>query len=126
MKDKYPDILYVDDERNNLDAFKASFRRDFIITLAVSAEDGMEILKNFPKIPIVISDQRMPKTNGSEFLKEVSLRFPDSIRILITGYADLESTIEAINKGKIFYYISKPINPEDVRLILKKAERANS
>ncbi len=121
MEEQYIDILYVDDEQNNLDAFKASFRRDFKISLALSAAEGMEILKNLPNIPIVISDQRMPKTTGSEFLEEVSHRFPDSIRILITGYADLESTIEAINKGKIFYYISKPINPEEVKLILKKA-----
>lgn len=121
MEENSFDILYVDDEQNNLDGFKASFRRDFKIILAISADDGMKILNDNPKIPIIISDQRMPKVTGSEFLEEVSFEYPDSIRILITGYADLESTIEAINKGKIFYYISKPINPEEVKLILKKA-----
>jgi YesN/AraC family two-component response regulator len=121
MEEQRFDILYVDDEQNNLDGFKASFRRDFKIILASTATQGMKVLNDFPEIPIIISDQRMPKTTGSEFLEKVSHRFPDSIRILITGYADLESTIEAINKGKIFYYISKPINPDEVKLILKKA-----
>ena len=121
MKEHNIEILYVDDEQNNLDAFKASFRRDFKIILAISAQEGLNILNENPEIPIIISDQRMPKTTGSEFLEIVSQKYPDSIRILITGYADLESTIEAINKGKIFYYISKPINPDEVKLILNKA-----
>lgn len=121
MEEREIDILYVDDEQNNLDAFKASFRRDFEIILAISAAEGLKILSDYPEIPIIISDQKMPKTTGSEFFEEVSHRFPDSIRILITGYAELESTIEAINKGKIFYYISKPINPDEVKLILNKA-----
>ena len=121
MKENNFDILYVDDEQNNLDAFKASFRRDFKISLAISAAEGLKTLNDYPDIPIIISDQRMPKTTGSEFFEEVSEQYPDSIRILITGYADLESTIEAINKGKIFYYISKPINPDEVKLILNKA-----
>src|SRR5210317_639446 len=102
MEENNFDILYVDDEQNNLDAFKASFRRDFKISLAISAEEGLKILNDYPEIPIIISDQRMPKITGSEFFEEVSQQFPDSLRILITGYADLESTIEAINKGKIF------------------------
>ena len=121
MEENNFDILYVDDEQNNLDAFKASFRRDFKISLAISAEEGLKILNDYPEIPIIISDQRMPKITGSEFFEEVSQQFPDSLRILITGYTDLESTIEAINKGKIFYYISKPINPAEVKLILNKA-----
>ncbi|MGD9327367.1 MAG: histidine kinase [Cyclobacteriaceae bacterium] len=121
MEENNYDILYVDDEQNNLDAFKASFRREFKIVLAISAEEGLKILSDYPKIPIIISDQRMPGTTGSEFFEEVSQHFPDSIRILITGYADLESTIEAINKGKIFYYISKPINPDEVKIILNKS-----
>jgi len=115
------DILYVDDEQNNLDGFKASFRRDFKIILAINALDGLEILRDHPEIPIIISDQRMPKTSGSEFLEQVAQKFPDTIRILITGYTDLESTIEAINKGKIYYYIAKPVNHDEVKIILQKA-----
>jgi sensor histidine kinase YesM len=115
------DILYIDDEENNLDGFKAAFRRIFKIALAISAKEGMSILIKHPDIPLVLSDQRMPQMTGVEFFKEISQKYPDAIRILITGYADLEATIEAINQGKIFYYISKPINPDEVKIILQRA-----
>jgi len=121
MEDTNYDILYVDDEQNNLNGFKAAFRRDYKIELAISAPEGLSILSENPNIPLIISDQRMPQITGSEFFKIVSEKYPDSIRILITGYADLEATVEAINQGKIFYYISKPINPDEVSLILQKA-----
>jgi CheY-like chemotaxis protein len=121
MKKSNYDILYVDDEQNNLEGFKAAFRRDYKIALAVSAMEGLEVLNKNPDTPIIISDQRMPQITGAEFFKEICNEFPDSIRILITGYTDLEATIEAINKGKIFYYISKPIFPPDVKIILQKA-----
>jgi len=115
------DILYVDDEKHNLEGFKALFRRDYSIQLALSAEAGLDILKNHPKIPIILSDQRMPHKTGSVFFEEISKSHPNSIRILITGYADLNATIDAINKGKIFHYISKPINYLEVKGIIEKA-----
>jgi len=121
MKTTKYDILYVDDEQNNLEGFKAAFRRDYKISLALTAMEGLEILEKNYDIPIIISDQRMPQITGAEFFKEICSEYPDSIRILITGYTDLEATIEAINKGKIFYYISKPIYPPDVKIILQKA-----
>jgi len=121
MKASNYDILYVDDEQNNLEGFKAAFRRDYRIALAQTASEGLEILSEHPNIPIIISDQRMPQITGAEFFSEVSIEYPDSIRILITGYTDLEATIEAINKGKIFYYIAKPIYPPDVTIILQKS-----
>lgn len=115
------DILYVDDEKNNLDGFKAAFRRNYDIALAQNAEEALSILSENPNIPIILSDQRMPKITGAELFRTVADQYPDSVRILITGYADLEATIQAINEGKIFYYIPKPINPPEVGLILKKA-----
>ena len=121
MAESTYDILYVDDEKNNLEGFKALFRRDYSIQLAISAEAGKDILKNHSKIPVVISDQRMPHKTGSEFFEEISLSHPNSIRILITGYADLNATIDAINKGQIFYYVAKPINYLEVKGILQKA-----
>ncbi len=121
MTESTCDILYVDDEKNNLEGFKALFRRDYSIQLALSADAGVDILKNHSKIPVVVSDQRMPHKTGSEFFEEISESYPNSIRILITGYADLIATIDAINKGKIFYYIAKPINYLEVKGILQKA-----
>jgi CheY-like chemotaxis protein len=121
MKASNYDILYVDDEQNNLEGFKAAFRRDYRIALALSAMEGLEILAKNEDIPIILSDQRMPQITGAEFFKEICNEYPDSIRILITGYTDLEATIEAINDGKIFYYIAKPIYPPDVKIILQKA-----
>ena len=121
MDSEPADILYVDDEINNLEVFKATFRRDFKIETALSAELALQYLDKNPIPPVILSDQRMPRMNGSEFLKIISEKYPDSIRMLITAYADLDATIQAINQGKIYHYIEKPFNPEDVKILLQKA-----
>lgn len=100
-------VLYIDDEEENLLAFKAGFRRQYQIFTATSAARGLSIL-NENKIHVIIADQRMPQSTGVEFFDIVRKVHPNPIRILLTGYADVEVVIDAINKGQIFRYIKKP------------------
>ncbi|MES2829943.1 MAG: response regulator [Bacteroidota bacterium] len=113
-------ILYVDDEVHNLTAFKASFRRTFNVFTAESAKEGVAILKS-ETIDIIISDQRMPVTTGIEFLESIIPEYPDPIRILLTGYADINAVIDAINKGQVYLYITKPWQDEELRQSIEKA-----
>jgi len=89
-------ILYVDDEPNNLIGFKSVFRRHFKIHTATSGAEGLDIMANNP-VHLVISDQRMPKMTGTQFLKQVADNYPDVMRIILTGYSDYEATLSAIN-----------------------------
>lgn len=113
-------ILYVDDELHNLTAFKASFRRLFNIFTAESAAEGRKILEQ-QDIQVIITDQRMPVTTGIEFLESIIPLHPDPIRILLTGYADINAVIDAINKGKVYRYIQKPWMEDDLRINIEKA-----
>jgi response regulator RpfG family c-di-GMP phosphodiesterase len=113
-------VLYVDDEINNLQSFKAAFRRDFLIYTAASAKEGMKILNVVP-IQIIITDQRMPEMSGVEFLEQIIPIYPDPIRILLTGYSDIQAVIDAINKGQVYHYITKPWDEEQLRNIIKKS-----
>lgn len=135
-------VLYVDDEQNNLIAFKAAFRRDFKVFTAESADKARPIVKE-NELDVIITDQRMPKETGVEFLVSILDDYPDPIRILLTGYSDIEAVIDAINKGQIYRYITKPWNEEDLRntivnaaevhrlrkqnaVLLQKLEKANN
>jgi two-component system, sensor histidine kinase and response regulator len=100
-------ILYVDDEEQNLVSFRANFRKEYEVFTAISADEALVTL-NDHLIPIIISDQRMPKTTGVEFLEKTVKLYPDCIRLLITAQADIELVIEAINRGQISKYIQKP------------------
>jgi len=113
-------ILYVDDELHNLNAFKASFRRVFNVFTAESAKEALEILKS-ETVHIIVSDQRMPVMTGVEFLQSIIPEYPDSIRILLTGYADISAVIDAINKGQVYLYITKPWQEDELRMNLEKA-----
>ncbi|MEI6508439.1 MAG: response regulator [Bacteroidota bacterium] len=108
MADKMINILYIDDEFHNLQSFKATFRLKYKIHIAISGEEAKEILDNNPNIEIIITDQRMPNMTGVEFLESIIEKHPNPIRMLLTGYADLNAVIDAVNKGKIFHYMSKP------------------
>lgn len=113
-------VLYVDDEEGNLMAFRASFRRDFDVRTASSAQEGLALLEESAP-HVVISDQRMPMMSGAEFLAEVRQRHPRCIRIMLTGYSDIEAVIEAVNKGGIHAYITKPWDPIDLKLRIEQA-----
>lgn len=113
-------ILYIDDEIHNLNAFRASFRRLYTVFTAESAEGAVKILSE-NDIHIIISDQRMPRITGIEFFESILEKYPEPIRILLTGYADINAVIDAINKGQVYKYFSKPWNEEELRHNIEKA-----
>lgn len=115
-----PRILYVDDEPNNLTGFKATFRRDYKVTTAQSAREAMDILKE-QEFEVIISDERMPDITGVEFFKAILDDYPQPVRMLLTGYADIESVIKAINDGQVYRYISKPWDENDMRMTIGNA-----
>jgi response regulator RpfG family c-di-GMP phosphodiesterase len=114
-------VLFVDDEANILQACRRTLRRmDFDVVTASSAAEGLEAL-NRDEFAAVVSDQRMPEVTGTEFLEEVRLRTPDAVRIILTGYADLYAAVDAINRGRVFRFVSKPWNDEDLRAVVAEA-----
>lgn len=114
-------VLCVDDEANILSALRRLFRPcGYVVTVAASGEEGLVILDQAP-FDLVISDMRMPGMSGAQFLEEVSTRWPDTMRLLLTGYADIDSTIDAVNKGRIFHYVSKPWDDKALLLIVRHA-----
>lgn len=113
-------VLYVDDEVNNLNSFKATFRRNFNITTAESADEAMKILEK-ETIHVILSDQRMPKMTGIEFFESMQTIYPNPIRILITGYTDINAVIDAINRGQVYKYLTKPWIEDDVKIFVEKA-----
>lgn len=114
-------LLFVDDEPNILSALKRLFRpQGYQIFTAESGALGLEIIAQ-NKIDLVISDMRMPEMNGAQFLEKVRLASPDTIRILLTGFADISSTVDAINKGQIYRYISKPWEDNDISISVRHA-----
>jgi len=116
-----PVVLCIDDEKNILLALKRLFRPlGYKVLIAESGKEGIQTLEN-NNIDIVVSDMRMPHMSGAEVLQQVAERWPDTGRILLTGYADLDSTIAAINKGQIHQYISKPWEDSEIKLVVKGA-----
>lgn len=113
-------ILYVDDEENNLLSFKATFRLKYNVTIVSSGADAMKLMETKP-IEIIISDQRMPNMTGVEFLEKVLEMYPNPMRLLLTGYADMNAVIDAVNKGKIFHYLTKPWNEEELDFTINRA-----
>lgn len=120
MEGKNINVLYIDDELDNLTSFRATFRRNFNITTADSADAAMPILEK-ETIHVILSDQRMPKMTGIEFFEKIQSLYPDPIRILITGYTDINAVIDAINRGQVYKYLSKPWIEDDVKIFVEKA-----
>lgn len=116
-------ILYIDDEPNNLISFKAAFRLDYTIYLANNAEEAFKHLRDNPDISIIFCDQRMPVMTGVEFFEQVRVSYPEPVRILITGFTDIEAVIAAINKGHVFRYIGKPWNEADIHLAIDESHK---
>lgn len=116
-------ILYVDDEKHSLTAFRMTFEDDFEVFTADNSEDAYAILQN-QSIQLIVADQRMPKETGVEFLKRSKDKFPNTIRTILTGYSDLEAIVEAINQSQIYYYFKKPWKEEELKLVFKNAIEA--
>lgn len=115
-------VLIVDDETNILNSLSRLLRsEDLEIITAEKAHDGLEKLKSAGGADLVISDNRLPDTSGIEFLVKVRQLFPDTIRILITGFPDLDSAIDAINRGQVYRYIAKPWEAKELKAIVTQA-----
>ncbi|QDK39037.1 hybrid sensor histidine kinase/response regulator [Bdellovibrio sp. NC01] len=108
-------ILCVDDEIDNVDALERLFRRKYTVLKATSGKEALAVLDQNPgPLALIITDQRMPEMTGVEFLEKTLESHPETTRILLTGYTDLESVIMAVNKGQIFRYLTKPWDPVDL------------
>jgi len=115
-----PRLLYVDDERPNLVAFRAMLRDTYEVLIAGNTDEAFQLL-GMHDIPLIVSDQRMPGMTGTEFLEKVATDFPDTVRMILTGYSDIEAVITAINRSQIYYYFKKPWNETEIRLTLAHA-----
>jgi DNA-binding NtrC family response regulator len=113
-------VLYIDDEVFNLNAFKASFRRLFNVHIAQSAVEGRKILET-EEINIILTDQRMPVTTGIDFLKSIIPDYPEPIRMLLTGYADSNTVSDALDNGYIYKCIQKPWVQDELQQNIEKA-----
>src|SRR6476469_11229201 len=121
-----PKILVVDDEPDNLDLLYRTFHREFKVLRAESAPIALDILANEGDIAVIISDQRMPLMSGTEFLSLTATQYPDIIRIILTGYTDVEDLVEAINAGKVFKYVTKPWDAQElINLVSQAVETHN-
>lgn len=113
-------LLVIDDEPEIVKALNRQFRRFYTVYTAESADAGYDIMTRVP-IQAIISDQRMPGMTGDEFFSKVKNEYPDAIRLLLTGYADIQAVIAAINDGNIFRYIAKPWDPIELDTIVREA-----
>lgn len=114
-------ILFVDDEQNILHSLKRLLRREgYKLLTAASGEEAFQVLKE-NEIHLVISDQRMPEMNGTDFLAQVKEQYPDILRIILTGYTDIDSITESINKGHIYKFFLKPWNDQNLKLEIRQA-----
>ncbi|MBF2075999.1 MAG: response regulator [Synechococcales cyanobacterium C42_A2020_086] len=118
---KKPKMLVVDDEPDNLDLLYRTFRRDFNVLRAESGLMALDILAAEGEVAVIISDQRMPEMKGTEFLSKTVPQFPDTMRIILTGFTDVEDLVEAINSGQVYKYITKPWDPTELKAVVQRA-----
>lgn len=121
MEDTTRTILMVDDEENILSSLQRLLRREnYNVITNASPEKALEILKHEP-VSLIISDQRMPEMDGTEFLEKAREIQPEAIRIILTGYADISAAMAAINQGQVYRFITKPWNDLDLKATIKQA-----
>src|SRR5262245_2280147 len=113
-------LVIIDDEPNVCDSVHNLLRREFRVLKAHSAEEGYRLMQE-EEVHIVMSDQRMPQITGVELLAKVKSKYPQAVRMLFTGFADLESIIAAINQGHIFGFLKKPWQPEALETAVRQA-----
>lgn len=120
MQDKIIQVLYVDDQINNLEGFRANFRRVYNVFTASSVEEAKQILSD-NEIHVLIADQKMPGTLGTELLEDAIKEYPHQVRIMLTAYTDKEAIVDAFQKGLIYRYIFKPYNPDELKALIDNA-----
>ncbi len=117
MQTQNINVLYVDDEVNNLNGFKANFRRYYNVFTATSAKEAEEVLST-NEIHVLITDQKMPVTVGTKLLESAIVKYPDQVRILLSAYADSVSVIDAFQKGLLLRFVLKPYNPSELKELI--------
>jgi len=115
-----PCLLVVDDEPEVCDSVSHLLYRNYRVLRAHSAAEAVELLSQHA-VEIIMTDQRMPEITGIEMLQKIKSQYPEAIRILFTGYADLNSVIAAINQGHVYRYLSKPWQPEELEAVVADA-----
>ena len=123
MDPRKHNILIVDDEEHNLDTLRRTFRNKYNVFAACSGEEGLCILRD-REIALVVTDQKMPGITGTEFLQQVSVYHPRTIRIVLTGYSDEKSIQAALENGFIHHYLTKPWSTHELQTAVKKALEA--
>lgn len=116
-----PRLLVVDDEPDNLDLLYRTFRREYQVLRADSGKKALEVLEADGEVAVIISDQRMPEMTGTEFLSKTVPEFPDTVRIILTGFTDVEDLVQAINNGQVYRYITKPWEPGTLKQLVQQA-----
>ena len=113
-------LLIVDDEVEITKSIARQFRRKYNVYSATSATNAISIMEK-EHIQVILSDQRMPEMTGVDFFGAIKDKYPDALKLLLTGYSDIEAVIGAINEGQVFRYITKPWNPEELDSIVNEA-----
>ena len=121
VKKKKDTLLYVDDEESNLRIFKMAFKRNFDIQTALGGEEALTMLRSNPDIKLIITDQKMPGMTGTELLEKAMPEFPDVVRMILTGFADIEAIVKAVNRCGIYKYITKPWDKGEMKLTIDNA-----
>jgi DNA-binding NtrC family response regulator len=116
-----PIVIYVDDDRANLETFKRVFRFDYQVETALSGSEGLDLVRTLPEMAVIVSDQRMPKMTGVEFLEKAMAINPYAQRIMLTAFTDNEALLKAITQGHVFDYVVKPWNKESLKPVIDKA-----
>src|SRR5262249_38061610 len=114
-------ILWVDDEPSILDAMKRQLRNRYALSVATSGKAGLRLVHDEGPFAIVISDMRMPEMDGIQFLEEIMEISPQSVRMMLTGNADQETAVRAVNQGSIFRFLNKPCSAEHLERALNEA-----
>jgi two-component system probable response regulator PhcQ len=114
-------VLFVDDEPHVTEALKRALRKEpYEVLSASSAREALALMKREP-VDVVISDERMPGMPGSEFLAVVFQEYPDTVRIILTGHANLDAAVRAINQGHIYRFLTKPVNDLELSVTIRQA-----
>ena len=113
-------IMIVDDEPANFRVLEGLFRNDYEVVTARSGAEALQLLQQHD-VALIITDQRMPDITGIELLKRTASLRPHMVRIILTGYTDVETLVEAINSGHVYQYVTKPWNNEELRLTVSRA-----
>ncbi|WP_055075188.1 response regulator [Pseudanabaena sp. 'Roaring Creek'] len=116
-----PKLLVIDDEPDNLDLLFRTFYRDYQVLRANGGPEASELLDREGEVAVIISDQRMPIMSGTEFLSQMAVKYPDTMRIILTGYTDVEDLVEAINTCKVFKYVTKPWDEFELKNVVRQA-----